>query len=182
MVMGSQRLLLVLCLLLLPARAAGQAGSLGVYANPSGTNCNVSDVSPGLLPIYIVHTGTSGVIGSEFSAPVPACMPATWLSDEGPAVSIGDSQNGISVAYGACLAAPVHVLTINLFAQGLTGPCCRYPVLAHPINGLNAVDCSQMKLVAVGARHMVNADGSCECGRDDEPSTWGKVKDAYKTP
>ncbi len=159
--------------LLTPALSMGQAGSIGVFANQTGTNCSISTGSPGLMNVYIVHVNTPGAVGIEYSAPKPGCFAATWLSDTNAfPVSIGNSQTGISVGYGTCRQGPVLVQTLNYFlAAPMTNTCCSYPVLPHPINGLNMVDCADNLLHPTALTAIINTDASCPCGGAVAPTT-----------
>ncbi len=173
---------LALVLALVPGPAIGQAGSIGLFADIGGTDCNLLDTSSGLVSYHVVHLDIPGAMACQFSAPQPGCFIATWLSDtQNFAVTIGDSQFGVSVAYGQCLSSPIHVLSINFFTQGLTSKCCGFPLLPDPntrSGDVEAVDCSNDLLVARGLYGRVNRDGSCPCDQDIE-ATWGGVKAVY---
>ncbi len=162
-----------------------QGGLVGVFADASGVNCNIVDVTPGLLEVYVVHMNTSGAMASQFAAPKPSCMTGvSWLSDVMVfPVTIGNSQTGASVAYGVCLASPIHVLTIQFFSSGLSETCCMYQVVAAPgatSGEIEVVDCTTNLLFGSGLVSGVNPDASCVCGAVRvEKSTWGKVKALY---
>lgn len=177
-------LLLTAVMMLGASLAVAQPGYVGVYGDAGGTNCNVVDAAPGLMVAYVVHTLTPGATSVEYSAPVPSCFLGVYLSDATTfPVNIGNSQTGISTAYGACLPGPIEVLDINLFMQALTGPCCLWPVLPHPINGLNMTDCTLPTPVKypVGALvGTINGNATCSCDAvPTENSSWGAVKSLY---
>lgn len=163
-------------------------GTIGLYTNPQGTNCDFSDTAPGLIQMYVVHTNTEGSSGVEFAAPIPECITnAIWMGDAKPfATSMGTSQSGVDVLYGACLAAPVHVMTINIFGSGTTGSCCAMTVVPHPANAngwVAATDCTPMELRGFGLTAYVNGNEACPCQTGTplptERSTWGRVKSLY---
>lgn len=159
-------------------------GNIGVYADPSGSSCQIIDQSPGLLPIYVVHIDTPGATASQFYAPIPSCMiGAAWISDTNVfSVTIGDSQGGVAIGYGQCLFAPIHVLTINVFGQGLSDACCGFGVFADPdvtSGQIEIVDCGGTLVFAGGVTARVNGDGSCGCAGGIQSSTWGQVKAIY---
>jgi hypothetical protein len=162
--------------------AGGPPGLLGIYGDPNGTNCDTRDVA-GLLQIYVVHTLTGGVLASQFSAPQPACMVgAVYLGDSSPfQVNVGTSQAGIAVAYGACLGAPIHVLTISYFSAGQVSTCCPYPILPDPSVGvIFSVDCASRLMTATGIANTINGNSTCSCSSlPTEQSTWGRVKALY---
>jgi hypothetical protein len=176
-------LLLTLVLMVSASMAFAQGGSVGIFADTGGTNCNLSDMLPGLCPYYVVHVYHAGAAASQFSAPKPACFLGIWLSDTAVfPVTIGSSQAGVAIGYGTCQAAPTHVLTINMFCQGLTGPCCRYPVLADPnvpSGQIEVVLCDNSLVYGTGGEGIVNSNATCNCDVPVQDSTWGKVKSLY---
>jgi hypothetical protein len=91
---------------------------------------------------------------------------ATYLSDANPfPVTLGNSQTGVSIGYGACLSGPIHVQTIHFFASGTTSDCCQYSVRPHPASAsglVEVVDCDFNLLNGEGGYGVVNAQG-CDC-------------------
>ena len=163
---------------------AGYGGVVGVFADAAGGNCLIADIT-GLITMYVVHTYTPGATALQFSAPLTSCMAGVTFLADTPVypVTIGNSQTGIAIGYGACLAAPIHVLTISAFGTGIS-PCCPYEVLpdpSEPSGQIVAVDCANNLTVAVGATTAVAAAGvECYCGQIKvEQTTWGKVKAMY---
>lgn len=176
-------------------------GTLGAYADTGGMNCNAVDTAPGLLSIYIVHTGTDGATAIEFSAPVPACGAGTasylsWGTPHGSAVGnpvIGDptaippKAPGASIAYGACrntTLTNILVGTVSLFGSGLTPTCCYYEIGAHQISGfLRMTDCGTPFPAlhdVTTVRNTINGNLTCPCGvTPTESSTWGGIKALY---
>ncbi len=163
--------------------SVAQQGSIGIFADVAGTNCNLPDPGPGLTQYYIVHVHTTGSTASQFSAPKPACFTATYLSDTNMfAVTIGNSQTGTSVGYGSCAVGARHVMTINYFTNGQTPPCCYYPVLPDPYAvplAILTADCSNQLRTATGGTGIIKSGPSCQCGVAVEESTWGQVKALY---
>ena len=176
-------LLLTLVLTVCASMAFAQAGSVGLFADVAGTDCNLSDAAPGLCAYYAVHVYHAGAIACQFSAPVPSCFLGTWLSDTAVyPVTVGGSPTGVAIGYGACQAAPTHVLTINMFCQGLTAPCCLYQVVEDPnvpSGQVEVVDCANNLLFGTGGAAIINADPTCNCDVPTNESTWGKVKSLY---
>ena len=177
-------LLLTLVLMVSATKAFAQGGSVGMFADMGGTDCNLTDAAPGLASYFAVHVYHAGATACQFSAPMPACMiGATYLSDTAVfGVTIGNSQTGVAIGYGTCQGAPTHVLTINYFAGGATTACCRYPVLPDPnvVSGLiEVVDCTNALISATGGMGIINPDQTCFCDVPVEDSTWGQVKALY---
>jgi hypothetical protein len=162
----------------------GQGGVISVSSDPAGTSCNLTDKTAGICTYYVIHTETSGAGGVVFSAPIPTCFAVTWISDE-PVfpVTLGDSQSGVTVAYGSCRSGPVHILTVKFFCQGLTGACCAYWVLPDPrveSGKIEVSDCGLNLLYATGGKAVVNGTTECPCQQASEASSWGRVKSLYE--
>jgi hypothetical protein len=161
---------------------AGQ-GSIGIFADVAGTNCNLPDPGPGLAQYHIVHVNTTGSTACQFSAPKPACFTATYLSDTVPfPVTIGNSQTGYSTGYGTCRVGSIFIMTINYFTNGQTPPCCYYPVLPDPHAiplAVRTVACDFEEWSVTGGTGIINSGSTCHCGVAAEESTWGQVKALY---
>ncbi len=176
--------LLTIAMLCVASLVFAQGGSIGAFGDMGGTDCYITDAAPGLLSIYIVHVNVPGATACQFAAPTPACMTAaTYLSDSSPfAVVIGSSQTGVAIGYGGCFTGPIHVLTIQYFASGMTAPCCYFDVVPDPYlpsGQIEVVDCVENLIYATGQSGLVNADGSCECGVPTQDTTWGQMKALY---
>ncbi|UCG52671.1 MAG: hypothetical protein JSW58_03735 [Candidatus Latescibacterota bacterium] len=160
-------------------------GGFALFSDPQGTDAFIIDEMPGLLVIYVVqgYTIGDGATAAQFSAPQPECFEATYISDTQIfPVTIGNSQTGVAVGYGQCLTAPIHVLSINYFGEGLTGECCFYwlqPDPNVPSGEIEVVDCNSQLVFMPGGAGVINPDEGL-CGTPVEPSTWGKVKSLYK--
>jgi hypothetical protein len=176
-------LLLTLVLMVSASMAFAQGGSVGIFADTGGTNCNLADATAGLCAYYVVHVYHAGAAASQFAAPKPACHMGTFLSDTAVyPVTIGGSQAGVAIGYGTCQAAPTHVLTMNVFCMGLTGQCCRWPVVADPnvpSGQIEIVLCDNSLVFGTGGEGIVNSNPTCNCDVPVQDSTWGKVKSLY---
>lgn len=185
---------LLLVLSLLPAAAFGQPGTIQIFGDPAGTQCEIMDTAPGLFSLYVVHVFTPGATAAQFSAPKPWCMAdAIYLSDTAVyAVTLGNSQSGVAIGYGACVPSPNHILTMNFFAQGTTLPCCCYYTSPDPLvpsGEIEVVDCANEVLYAFRAPAVINFNHSCLCWDlpdgcingpvPIEDTTWGQVKSIY---
>jgi hypothetical protein len=165
--------------------AGGAAGTIGVFSDPQASGCNLFDQGPGLMTAYIVHVLTAGASASQFAAPVPSCMTGVSYLGESTVfpVTIGTTQRGVSIGYGACLSGTIHLLTVRFFGQGLTEPCCVYPVVPdpqEPTGEIGVIDCSHHYVVGAGTFAIVNPTPSCQCGSiKTEEATWGKIKSMY---
>ena len=101
-------------------------------------------------------------------------------------MTVNNSQVGVAIGFGVCVAMPAHVLTINLFASGTTQGCCPYPVTADPnipSGRVEFVDCDDNLLTGAGQAGFIKAAAAtCDCSAivAAEASTWGKVKALYQ--
>jgi hypothetical protein len=175
-------------LLVIPVVAASQTGVIGLYADQNAGSCELVDAGQGILNIYVIHTLVVASSAAEFAVEPSAGFTATHIGDQTPYLFIGNSQTGISVAYGECLSAPINIMTITYLFDGTSSACGYLEVVAHkygPPAGLFTVDCQDeeapIKLIPQGARLFVNADGSCPCLSPVpvRESTWGQIKAMY---
>jgi len=179
-----KRILLFTCVLVYSATMAlAGPGTIGIFADPAGMNCNLPDPGPQLTMYYIVHVGTTGAAGVTYSAPKPTCSTAMWLSDANKfSYTVGSSHYGVTVYYDtACRVGSIHVQTIVYITDGLTPNCCNYPVLPNPMEGrLAAVTCDFETWVPItGGIGIVNAGPTCNCDVPLDETTWGNVKALY---
>jgi hypothetical protein len=177
-------LLLTVAIMCAATVAFGQAGTIGLYADAAGADCHIPDTVAGLYTVYAVHTNTAGATASQWAAPLPSCYLGIWLSDTPVyAVTIGNSQSGVAIGYGVCLAGPIHVLSISLFNQALTGSCCAWTVIPDPnvpSGQIEVVDCVNALLYGTGFTSYINGNiNDCPCTVGTEETTWGAVKSIY---
>lgn len=196
-------LLLSICLAFAATGAFGQAGMIGVFSDPGGTDCGLYDSGPALAVAYVVHVNAPGATASQFRVASGDGFNCAWLGDTTNFPTyIGNSQDGISIAYGSCLSSPIHILSINYFCQGLSETCSWLyicPDYSAPTGQIEVVDCNYNKLIATGGVLWVNPDWvTCGCWVNASgaqkspaspmctpptpvaPSTWGAVKSQYR--
>ena len=166
---------------------SNMAGTIGIFMDVVGANaCLEEPAGSGLFTVHVVHTNTIGATASQFSAPLPMCWTGvSWISDTPVyGVTLGNSQTGVAVGYGQCVPAPNHILSINVFAQGLLDVgCCAWSVVADPnvsSGKVEVVNCVSQLLPGNGMTSFVSAT-PCNCGIGvrTEHSTWGAIKALY---
>ena len=152
--------------------ALAQVPVVGIYSDSLGIDCNLIDSSPGLFTAYVVVHAPIGLTAVQFAAPKPPCFTGTWLSDLSVfPVTIGSSQIGVSIGFGGCLPPPLHVLTLNFFADGTTPTCCAYPVLPEPSAGIvGFTDCGVKVIAGDGLGATFNGNASCPCDNNAPPA------------
>jgi hypothetical protein len=159
----------------------GPWGPLVPSPDPGSYYEYICDRTPGLLSIYIIYIGYYDATAVEFSAPKPPCFTAMYLSDSPMfAVTIGNSQAGVSVGFGSCRHWPVLVLTVNYFAYGTTPADCVYRTLPHPATGqIYMADCEYNVVPLTSGGNFINPpEGDC-APVPVETSTWGSIKSLF---
>lgn len=179
-------LLISLALVLCASTAFGQAGTIGIFVdNPGFVQCTFVDAAPALVPVYVVHHITPGATASQWKVMAMAGWNCIYTGEIViQPVSIGNTQAGISVSYGGCKPAPIHLVTINYFCQGLN-PTCAYlevvPDPAAPTGLIEVVSCSFVKLIGTGGRlYANNVNHQCDCYDPVRNTSWGGVKALYQ--
>jgi hypothetical protein len=168
------RLLLPLFIIVFAASPISPAlgASITLNPDPGGMDCFLAYDEPGLVNIYAFLVFSPGATSVQFSAPIPDCWTGvTYLSDivPSPFISIGNSQTGIAIAFGSCIASPIHVLTMQVFTAGsdLIGDCCDYYIQPDPTAnppGIYYTDCDDPPnlLLAPGGGMYVTRSGGPE--------------------
>jgi hypothetical protein len=130
--------------------------------------CDVSDPGPGgeVVVYALVQLGyTDGAVGVTFAAPLSPDAGVIHLFDSSSHYFfLGDSQTGVSVAFGSCLpAGPAPLVALEMHFLRTTGePCAFLLPAAHPSLGATYWDCvyTEERLV-LGDGVVLNSDGTC---------------------
>ncbi|MEE9268772.1 MAG: hypothetical protein V3V49_00765 [Candidatus Krumholzibacteria bacterium] len=179
-----KRLLFAACIVVaLPVVALAQTGQIGLFADPGGNGCTVTDNSPGPITVYVVLTDHGGAGACDFMVqPGPGFL-GSWVSDTWIfATTQGTSDKGISIIFGSCEPTPTHVLTINYVGAGTSSPCSSIDVVGNT----NVTPPSPSITSCVGSKNpvpvrsvVVNPDVTCNCIVPVEETTWGRIKALY---
>jgi hypothetical protein len=174
-----KRVLLFLYVLLLTAgSASAQTGTICLYSDEAGTQCNIVD-NGGLVQVYIFHQHAGGVTGSRFMLDLGG-LPWSHLGDIIPFPSSGFDINrsspptviaGIEIGYGSCLPSPIHVATSNFFGSSAPADAI-IRIVADPasLSGeIEAVDCHNNRHTAGGGTAYVNSTLPCVCDYNPGP-------------
>lgn len=175
-------------LFLSSALVCAQGGHIGLYADTWGSNCTFDNKPYAILEIHVVHMDAPGISASQFSLRDGGGFTGAYLGEElSPHVvgGFGNSQEGISIAYGDCYASPLHILTVRYLIEGHMPKGSYLKVVpdphAIPEPGIWAVDCSNSTLLpASGGIVIVNDEGVFCC--ESTPvvqQTWGAIKVLY---
>jgi hypothetical protein len=181
-------LLTAVLLVTLSSGIAAKEGQIALFSDPGGGNCNITD-APTEIQVHVVHVNYSGEVGQiSFAVESGPGFTGTWLSDTQifPAGTFNFSFNGVFIAYGGCLPAPVHALTINYMTFGTSAECSTIDVVANfndtPPSPSSLICPSGQKIAVQGKPITVNPDGTCDCTVPVRASTWGKIKAIYHGP
>jgi hypothetical protein len=159
-----------------------QNGSIGIFADPAGTNCNLPGV-PGIAYYYFVHVNAIGASASQWAAPAPTCFSGMRLADLAVfAVNLGNTSAGVTVGYGTCKTGTFHIMTALYQVFAPAGPCCRWKVVADPSLSSGKIeipDCLFLMSYGTGGQGIVNMNQTCPCNVPTEDTTWGQVKALY---
>ena len=187
-------LLIVLCLLICAGSSYGRysPGSIMLFSDSLGTNCDLYDTSEQIQKIYVFHMYCSnpGATGSEWRVIQSGGATLTHLQDHyiiEPImyIYINNSQIGISVAYLHCAPCPNPILSISYWGFGTSAECSYLHVVENPIvshTGLNVTDCTEPSPVvhhALGGSLVINPTAACLCDVPVEETSWGRIKALY---
>lgn len=183
----------VLALIVLIGPAQAQPGAITLSSSSYRYwCCNAEDRQEGLLKIYVYHVYTPGATASQFMVLPSTGVNLIYITETSPfGMIIGNSQNGIAIAYEACLQAPILLLEIVYYTRGLSQSCSVMNIVPNfnaPSGQIEVADCSDPPniLVATGGELIVNMDESCmwwECYCDPDPveqTSWGAIKSLYR--
>ena len=169
-------LLIGVCMVFCASMAFAQNGSIAVFSDLGGSDCNFADVGS-LVQVYVFHANSPGTTASEWMIETPGW---THLGDQADfTLVIGKSITGVSVAYEACFVGTFKVMTINFF--GSAAPACALvSIVAAPGKaGVRSVDCAENSVLIAGGQGRVNPDGTCQCAVPVKESTWSSIKSLY---
>ncbi len=176
----------------IPASALAQFGVIGVYTDQMASGCEITDGGQGVVTLYVVQTLGAGVAAVVFMVQPSAGFGATYITDSHPfELFIGNSQTGISVAYGECLSGTIVVIGVTYLFLGTSDTCSYLDVVGvpddpHYPDDPVVADCElppagPNKHPIQGTRFMVNPDETCRCVLPVpvRESTWGQIKSLY---
>lgn len=161
--------------------AFGQAGGIGLYPAADYVGCEIFDTAPGTYPVYVVHKFTPGAKASQFKIEPGVGFNMVYTGETSPFTTVvGNSQIGVCIDYGACLASDILVLTIEYFGMGTSPACSWLEVVPHPNKtNIEVLDCAGRVYASYGNVLHVNTDSSCPCSclRTTDPDTESMLLD-----
>jgi hypothetical protein len=202
-----QAFAVVACVLVLGGILLGPVGSVSAQINGIEVSsewfqstCQLgNDVGPGIRTVYVRHLASVGSVASRFRVSLGEGTTMTYLSEsQAFSTSLGDTQNGISVCYGECLAGDIVLVEISYMSYATDSNCSRIQVVPHSeALTIETIDCFGVAASAFSQDLYIVAPGeSCGCPTPRsysgtpqlfscnpvpvETSTWGFVKALYR--
>ncbi|HKW14974.1 MAG TPA: hypothetical protein VJS69_10855 [Candidatus Krumholzibacteria bacterium] len=172
---------LLLAILSLFIANAAVADQIGIYADATGSSCNLTGT--GLTEtVAVIHKSTSGAAGSRFRIDHSA---ATGINVVGmifpsPSVPIGNIETDMLVDYGGCRNGSILVGSLQIiWSPGASGTLS--VVNPQPFRTVVSIHCDFGEYAATGGQASINgASDPCGGPLAVEPSTWGSVKALYR--
>jgi len=193
---------LLLCLAVLfattcPARAQIES-AIVIAGDPGRALCQITDVTPGLHTLYVVHAFNAGMVASRFKVQSgPGCT-LTYVSEVHYFPStIGNTQTGISVCYGQCTTGDQVIASIDYMGLGTSSSCSQMLIVPHPLaETVEAIKCSGVPTRTFVQDMFVGHNSGCGCPSAHgfagtaqtfnclpiavAASTWGAIKALYR--
>lgn len=168
-------------LLVAPALSFGFS-RLQVYADPSLTQCTLTDTSPRIAHIYVAATSYECGTGVRFRVAESAGFTGVWVSEVSPYVPVGNSRTDVAMGFGFALTGQITLLDMTYQLIG-TSVCSTISIA--PPQGFSVPICTGCIFIELpcttGEPLHVNCDGSFNCNPlTTESSTWGRVKALYR--
>jgi hypothetical protein len=153
--------------LLAPSPAIAQLeGSIFLSALSTNWDCELMDATPGLHTVHVIHSLSPGAKGSRFRIAAGPGMTMTYVSEvHSFPMTVGNTQSGISICYGDCLAGDFVVASITYSGYGTSSHCSRIQVVGHPASGqVEAKRCDDVSVrMAVEDLAVSAFVGGCGC-------------------
>jgi len=176
-------LLLMVVLMLGATLAFAQNGSIGIFADAAGTNCNLPS-APGMMYVYFLHVNAVGATASQWASPAPSCLTAVRLADIPVfAINLGNTAAGITVGYPICKTGTFLIMSTIYNMVVAPTPCCYWPVIADPnlpSGKIEIPDCLFNLTYGTGGKGIINYGPNCNCNVPTEDTTWGQMKALYE--
>jgi hypothetical protein len=182
-------LLLALAIVCCASLVFAQApGSVGIYADNTGSSCEIAEV--GVVTLHFIHVNDACATAVEFKADVSALSLGMHFGDNSPfALKIGLFKDGASISYGASLTGNIY-LGSTTWLSGAGNVCQKVYAIAHPVpsvptTGPLGVGCPSGWLYLRGSYAVVSTPAgfeNCHCPGTvpNEETSWGQIKSLYE--
>jgi hypothetical protein len=158
--------------------SAALADHIGIYADDTGTSCNLTTSPPLNQASAVIHKFSAGAHGSRFKIDMSA---ATGIASfigfvvPNPFTPIGDARTDMTVQYGSCMSGSFLVGHLQLL-WGATPAGTISVVKPDGFTSVLHFDCADVEHPATGGYATIGGVGST-CGEPTaaEASPWGSV-------
>lgn len=179
--------LTVFAVLMVATSAAAQVGDISIYSDGAGLSCNITDASPSLLSLFVIHKHTVGATASQFGVSLTggSTMTFTGATAASGMLLLGTPPTDISIAYGGCVAGDFLIANVTYFGGGSSPACSGIRFDASPFSpiagevALVECDFETVSVVPTG-QAIINPDVTCQCSTAVNTTTWGAVKALYR--
>jgi hypothetical protein len=180
-----------LLVIALTTGALAHQGSIGLYTNTSGTDCDATltpyvgyDVT---IMYYKSTSGPDGITAAEFKVGAPpTVILGAFTKSPSISVTLGTIDTGISCSFVGCTGTGsdyVLIGTVNIIALGST------PIMLHVLQPdvvpfppfaprVSMCDDPARTIVGVLGGFFTTPDGTCNIATEEK--TWGAIKDMYR--
>lgn len=167
------------CVIGLATAAQAQGGGIFITSDEAGYDYYFVD-NGGLIEVYVWHGYTLGATASEWMLDVTDAG-WTYLGDMNNfQLVIGTSITGVAIAYEACLANLIRLMTVNFYSATPAPDCTGIRIVPAPGKSyVRAVDCAENSVYAAAGAAIVNVNQTCRID-PVESTTWGQVKALYR--
>jgi hypothetical protein len=165
-----------------PAAPQHDVGSIGVFSDPIGGSCDITDAF-GVVTAEVVLVNSLGAVQVEFAVEESDGVEMVYANETVHfTLKQGSTRGGIKILFGACRTGSVHLATIRYSGTGTTGTCSDIRIVPHPsVGSVRIYDCEANPYTTPrGGAALVRNDGGCSCNVAAEPTTWGRVKSLYR--
>jgi hypothetical protein len=152
--------------LIISSGVLAQTPHVALFSDPQFTDPHITYTAPSLVSIYAVAVSYAPITAVRYRATVPDCWDGAMYVGEINQfpVFLGDSQSGISIAFGMCLQGTIFLQRIDVFTSDPppANACCLIepmPDPTAPSGEIEFVDCSSNRLFGVGSPAMIG-DGN----------------------
>jgi hypothetical protein len=184
-------LIIALLVIFYSVPSFSQGGLIGIYLDTWGELCDIEDCDIGItvLEVQVVHKLAPCATAAQFMVVASEGFTGSYLGEEviEPGGGLGNSQRGISVAYGDLFSTPKHIMTVRYLIYGTSEPNSYLEIVADTSHRDHETplmtDCNSPPLLhpALGGRAYINGDGTFSCTTTPvELKTWGQIKALYR--
>lgn len=160
--------------------------------------CSVHDNTVGMRTVHVIHFPNPGTTASRFKLVADAGVSMTYVSETNHVgTAMGNTQEGIAVCYGSCLAGADLLVSVSYMAFGTSENCSQIRIVPHPsAETVDAIRCDNTPVGSyVSDLYVTAVLGDCGCppihafqgspslfgcqATPTQASSWGAIKALY---